>query len=182
MAKRFILLFGLFICFTSYVFAQKYTVSGTIKDKVGPLPGAAVYVSGYKIATATNNDGTFTIANLPPGNYDILVQMIGFYPYSKNVLISDKSVTLNITLQENATLLNEVVIKPDPDRLYHLSLFKDFFIGKTANAAECTILNTNVLVFNDDKSAGSIYATASDFLIIENKALGYRIKYLLETF
>jgi protocatechuate 3,4-dioxygenase beta subunit len=55
-----------------FCFAQQsYTLSGLVKDKRGePLPGAGVYVSGYKIATVTNNNGTYTLP-LKPGNYDI---------------------------------------------------------------------------------------------------------------
>ncbi|HTM98624.1 MAG TPA: hypothetical protein VL088_07775, partial [Pedobacter sp.] len=71
---------------------------------------------------------------------------------------------------------------PDPNRAYYLALFKDFFIGKSPNAAQCKILNSNVLSFNEDKENRTITATASDFLIIENAALGYRLKYLIENF
>lgn len=159
-----------------------YTISGTIRDNKETLPGAAIYVSGYKIATVSNGEGKFVLPNLAPGNYDILVQMIGYLPYSKNVIVSDKSETLNVTLQENVNLLREVVIKPDPNRAYLLALFKDFFIGKTPNAVNCKILNTDVLIIDDDKAQSLLTVKASDFLIIENKALGYRLKYLLEYF
>jgi len=168
MAKRFTSLFILFFCYSVYAFAQTFSITGTVSDKVGALPGAAVYLSGYKIATVTDNDGKFTLAKLAPGNYDVLVQMIGFLPYTKNVLISDKSVNIVISLQENATMLKEVIIKPDPNRPYYIALFKDYFIGKTNNSAECTILNTDVLVFDDDKSAGLLTVRANDFLVIEN--------------
>ncbi|TCC86914.1 carboxypeptidase-like regulatory domain-containing protein [Pedobacter frigiditerrae] len=181
MTKRFAFLFILFFCCVNAL-AQSFSITGTVSDKVGLLPGAAVYLSGYKIATVTDNDGKFVLPRLAPGNYDILVQMIGFLPYTKNVLISDKSVNVSIALQENTTMLKEVIIKPDPNRAFYIALFKDYFIGKTPNAAECTILNTDVLVFDDDKDARILTAKANDFLIIENKALGYRIKYLLQDF
>ena len=173
----------LFLINFSVVFAQQtYTISGIVKDKVGILPGAGVYISGYKIATVTNEQGKFILPNLAPGNYDILVQMMGYTPFSKNIIISKKSEILNITLNENATLLKEVIIKPDPNRPYYIALFKDFFIGKTPNSMQCKILNTEILSFDDDKKNGMLTVTASDFLIIENLALGYRIKYLLEDF
>ncbi|RZK60594.1 MAG: carboxypeptidase-like regulatory domain-containing protein [Pedobacter sp.] len=83
MAKRLNLLFILFtLCGTS-TFAQTFLITGTVKDNVGALPGAAVYLSGYKIATVTDNEGRFTLGKLAPGNYDILVQMIGFLPFTK---------------------------------------------------------------------------------------------------
>ncbi len=172
----------LLVCGTA-VFAQHtYTLSGTVKDQKETLPGAAVYISGYKISTVTNNDGKFSIPNLAPGSYDVLVQMIGYLPYSKNVVIADKSINIEALLQENAVMLKEVVIKPDPNRMAHIALFRDFFIGKSPNAAQCKILNTDVLMTNDDKENGMLTVRANEFLIIENKALGYRLKYLLEYF
>ncbi|TKB97378.1 carboxypeptidase-like regulatory domain-containing protein [Pedobacter cryotolerans] len=182
MTKKLIILL-LFLCIPPFIHAQSTsTITGTVRDKKETLPGAAVYVSGYKIATLTNNDGKFSLPKLSPGNYDILIQMIGYLPYSKNVIISDKPVTLNITLQENVNLLKEVVIKPDPNRAYYIALFKDFFIGKTPNAADCKILNTDALIIDDDKTQSLLTVKASDFLIIENKALGYKLRYLLEYF
>lgn len=171
------------LLFSLNTFAQEgYVISGIIKDKKEVLPGASVYVSGYKIATVTNGDGKFTLPKLAAGNYDILVQMIGYTPYSKNITISNQSIQLTITLTENTTQLHAVVIKPDPNRLYYISLFKDNFLGRTPNASQCKIVNTQVLDVNDDKANRIITVTASDFLIIENQALGYRLKYLLENF
>lgn len=175
--------FILFLFFCLSAIAQEgYVISGTVKDKKGILPGASVYVSGYKITAITNADGKFTLPKLPVGKYDILVQMIGYSPYSKNIVISNQAVQVQVTLEENTTLLNEVVIKPNPNRAYYLSLFKDHFIGMTPNAEQCKILNTEVLSMDDDLANSLLTITAHDFLIIENQALGYRLKYLLNTF
>ncbi|RZL48596.1 MAG: carboxypeptidase-like regulatory domain-containing protein [Pedobacter sp.] len=183
MAKKITLLLLCIVSSIHWALAQNnFSISGTVKDKRESLPGAAIYVSGYKIATTTNNEGKFLLPNLAPGNYDILVQMIGYLPYSKNIIISDKSVNFDILLTENATLLKEVVIKPDPNRAYYLALFKDFFIGKTPNAQECKILNTEVIIIDDNKTESKLTARATDFIVVENKALGYRIKYLLNYF
>jgi len=175
-------------CFLLLIFgkshAQKgYAISGVIKDKKGEtLPGAGVYLSNYKIATVTDNDGNFVIPNLKPGNYDVLVQMMGFLPYTKNVVISDRSVSVNIVLQENTILLNEVVIQADPNREKYINMFKEFFIGKTPNSAKCRLLNPNVLYVKFDRDANVLDVRSNEFLIIENYALGYRLKYLLQHF
>ncbi|RYG21233.1 MAG: carboxypeptidase-like regulatory domain-containing protein, partial [Chitinophagaceae bacterium] len=183
MIKNLLLFFLLLAsCNFTSVAQETYVISGTVRDSKEVLPGAAIYVSGYKIATVTNGDGKFTLPKLAPGNYDILVQMIGYVPLKKSVAITDKSVIVELKLIESTTKLNEVVIKPDPDRAYYLMLFKDFFIGKTPNATQCKILNSYVLEFDYDKRERLLTAKASDFLVIENQVLGYRIKYLLEQF
>ncbi|RZJ79062.1 MAG: carboxypeptidase-like regulatory domain-containing protein [Flavobacterium sp.] len=182
MTKRIILLLTL-VSYQIIALAQNsYTISGTVKDAKETLPGAAVYLGGYKISTVTDVNGKFTLPKLAPGNYDVLVQMIGYTPYSKSVEITDKSIAIDILLKQNTTFLNEVVIKPDPNRAYHLALFKDFFIGKTPNATQSRILNPQVLTFDDNKQTQMLTTNASDFLLIENKALGYNIRYLLSFF
>lgn len=182
MLKRFLLNFILLICFYPSAIAQNtFSITGTVKDNVGVLPGASIYLSGYKISTVTNDAGNFTLPKLAPGSYDILVQMIGFLPFKKNIIL-EKSVSINVVLIENTTLLNEVVVKPDPDRAYHLSLFRDNFIGLSPNAEDCKLLNPQVLTTHFDKSTSILTISTDQFLIIENKSLGYKIKYLLENF
>jgi hypothetical protein len=162
---------------------QSLSIVGIVKDKKGEtIPGAGVYLSNYKNATVTNADGKFVLSNLKPGNYDVLVQMMGYLPYTKNVILSDKSASIEAVLQENSILLNEVVIHTDPNREKYLKMFKEFFIGKTPNSAKCKILNPGVLNIDFDKDAQTLTVKSSDFLIIENKALGYKLRYMLQLF
>ncbi|RYG06824.1 MAG: carboxypeptidase-like regulatory domain-containing protein [Chitinophagaceae bacterium] len=183
MSKKLSILVLLNFFYFVAVFAQNnFTISGTVRDDKETIPGAAVYLSGTKISTISNVDGKFTLSKLPAGSYDVLIQVVGYLPYSKNIIISDKNIHIDVLIKANAVMLNEVVIKPDPNRLAYLSLFKEFFIGRTPNAQECKILNSNVLNINYDKTEKLLSVSSNDFLIIENKALGYRIKYLLKNF
>lgn len=162
--------------------AQNYILTGVVKDKRGEvLPGAGVYVSGYKIAVSSDNNGAYKLT-LKPGNYDILVQLIGYKALNKNVVIADKDVKLDLILEESITQLAEVTIKPDPNRAYYIALFKDFFIGTTPNAAQCKLMNPNVLIIDYDQDNALLTVKSNQFLVIENKALGYRIKYLVNNF
>lgn len=160
-----------------------FSISGIVRDKKGNLPGAAIYLSGYKIATVADNGGKFIINNLRPGNYDLLVQMVGYLPFSKNVVISDKSVEVTLVLKENVVRLNEVVIRADPNRERYIRVFKAYFIGLTENAKDCKIMNPNILRVDFDRDSGILTVkTDDDFLVIINKALGYKIKYLIKLF
>ncbi|WP_145860434.1 carboxypeptidase-like regulatory domain-containing protein [Pedobacter suwonensis] len=166
------------ICFAQ----QNYVLSGTVKDKRGEvLPGAGVYVSGYKMATVTDNNGNYTLP-LKPGNYDILVQLIGYKTVNKSIIIADKAIKLDLVLEESITQLSEVTIKPDPDRAHYIAMFKDFFIGTTPNAQQCKMINPNVLLVDYDRDEAKLTVKTNQFLIIENQALGYRIKYLVNNF
>jgi hypothetical protein len=71
------------------------------------------------------------------------------------------------------------------NRSFNKKYYKMFvakFFGNTENARSCSILNPQVLDirYNDDKEL--LTAGSDDFLEIENKALGYKLKYLLENF
>ncbi|MHA4895228.1 carboxypeptidase-like regulatory domain-containing protein [Pedobacter sp. PWIIR3] len=159
-----------------------FSISGTVRDNKETLPGAGVYISGFKIATQADNNGNFKISNLAPGNYDILVQMLGYLPYSKSIIIADKSVTVDLVLKENTVSLNEVVIRADPNRAKYIQQFKEFFIGTSPNAAQCKMLNPQVLNIDYDVTKSLLTVKTNEFLIVENKALGYRLKYMLDYF
>ncbi len=177
------LLLGFLLLNLVHVLAQQnLSLSGAVKDRknIG-LPGVGVYVSGYKIATVSDHTGAYTLS-LKPGNYDILFQSIGYKAINRNVVIADKPVKLDIVLEESTTQLSEVTIKPDPNRDRYVNLFRDFFLGTTTNARLCTILNPEILQIDYDKETGTLRVKTDDFLIIENKALGYRIKYLVNDF
>lgn len=161
---------------------QSFVLSGSVKDKKGePLPGAGVYVSGYKIATVADNNGVYSLS-LKPGNYDILIQIIGFKALNKNIIVADKPLKFDFTLEEDAFQLQEVTIKPDPNREGYIRMFTDFFIGTTPNAQLCKIINPNVLLIDYNKDDSKLTVKTNQFLIIENQALGYRIKYQLNNF
>jgi len=180
--KSTIVFIGLLLFYFTSFAQSDFIISGTVRDDKETIPGAAVYLSGTKISTITNNEGKFSLPKLPAGNYDVLIQVVGYLPYSKNVIVSGKNIYMDVLMKANAFTLNEVVIKPDPNRMAYLNLFKDYFIGRTPNAQQCKILNSEILIINYDKEEKLLSVSSNDFLIIENKALGYRIKYLLKNF
>lgn len=80
------------------------TVSGTVSDESGPLPGVNVLVQGTSTGTVTNFDGEYEInAN----NGDTLV--FSFLGYLTQQVVVTGS-TLNVTLSEDAAQLDEVVV------------------------------------------------------------------------
>lgn len=180
---RSVFFFILFL-FALQVSAQSlFTISGQVKDKQGgTLPGAGIYLSGYTKATVSNNDGRFTLPALKPGSYEVVIQMMGFLPYSKSIIIDNQHVSFTATLAENTIQLREVTIKADPDRVKNLQLFLDFFIGKTPNSEKCKLLNPQILFIEHDRKARILRVSTNDFLVVENKALGYRLKYMLNLF
>ena len=67
-------------------------------------------------------------------------------------------------------------------RASDLDTFEEYFLGVSPYASQCTILNPEVLIFERNNRQGLFEATASDALVIENMALGYEVRFLLESF
>lgn len=105
--KLFTLFIILLLCSSLSVHAQRILKGNVADDKGLPLPGASVKIKSTGKAVMTDPDGNFSLT--VPNKTDALV--ISFLGYlSKEVPISNSSVNLKITLINNPTSLNEVVI------------------------------------------------------------------------
>ena len=100
-----LMLFGAFFCFLTAQ-AQTVTVSGTISDANGPLPGATIVCVGTTNGTQTDFDGNFTLNNVAE-NATLLISYLGYT--SQRISLNGQS-SINITLAEDAQALDEVVV------------------------------------------------------------------------
>ncbi|MCX2678794.1 TonB-dependent receptor [Galbibacter sp. EGI 63066] len=101
--KRFVLPIA-FLCF-GYTQAQQ-TVSGTVSDENGPLPGANVLVKGTTNGTQTDFDGNYQLTDVSDDAV-LVVTYIGFA--AQEISVNGRS-TVNVVLQEDAQALDEVVV------------------------------------------------------------------------
>jgi TonB-linked SusC/RagA family outer membrane protein len=108
MQKLFTIGFMSFLIMLTLVsFGQELAIKGKVisKGDGGPLPGASVLVKGTSRGSTTNADGEFTIST--SANSTLVVSFIGFK--SLEVPVGSQT-NLNITLDEDATQFNEVVV------------------------------------------------------------------------
>ena len=87
-------------------YAQSFTVTGTVTDSQGGIPGANVKVKGGTAGTITNMDGQFTLS-VPSSKSILVVSYIGYTP--QEVAINGKN-KLDIHLLEDTKTLDEVVV------------------------------------------------------------------------
>ena len=90
----------------SFGMVQAQTVTGTVSDGNGPLPGANVVVKGTTNGTQTDFDGNYTLNNVA-GDAVLVFSYVGFK--TQEVPVNGRT-TINIALQEDANELDEVVI------------------------------------------------------------------------
>ncbi len=100
---KHLMFFGVML-FASVISAQ--TVTGTVTDANGPLPGASVIVKGTENGTETDFDGKFSIDNVA-SDAVLVVSYVGYV--TREVSVAGKSV-VNVVLVEDANQLNEVVV------------------------------------------------------------------------
>lgn len=86
-------------------FAQQKTISGTVSDPSGPLPGVSILIKGTATGTETDFDGKYTIK---AKSGDVLVfRYLGYKVLEKKVGASS---TINVSMEEDSSSLDEVVV------------------------------------------------------------------------
>ncbi|MCG8373171.1 MAG: TonB-dependent receptor [Balneolales bacterium] len=92
---------SIFFLFIPQLFAQEFTVTGTIYSEDGHvLEEAYVYLSEHKWAV-TDETGFFQISSVPPGRYTITVSRLGYQKQNLDIIISsNEDDLLQIYLEE----------------------------------------------------------------------------------
>ena len=86
-------------------FAQEKTVSGTVSDQSGTLPGVSILIKGTATGTETDFDGNYSIK---AKTGDVLsFSYLGYTTVEKTIGSSN---TIDITMVEDANVLDEVVV------------------------------------------------------------------------
>lgn len=97
----------LFVCAFLYIgMAQAQTVSGTISDPNGPLPGANVAVKGTNIGAISDFDGEYTLENVP-SDAVLVLSFVGYI--TQEVPVNGRSI-INVNLEADAAELEEVIL------------------------------------------------------------------------
>lgn len=105
--KVTIMLLAAFLCFVSITQAQTGSqITGKIVDAMGELPGVSVVVKGTTNGTVTGLDGSFKLDNVKPAD----IVQFSFIGYKTQEIKVGNQKVFNITLQEDAQALGEVVI------------------------------------------------------------------------
>lgn len=85
---------------------QAQTVTGTVTEPNGPLPGANVLVKGTTNGTTTDFDGNYTINDVPQ-NATLVFSYVGFA--QQELAVNGRSV-IDVQMSEDSNALDEVVV------------------------------------------------------------------------
>ena len=161
-------------------FPNRARIHGMVTDSTTgrPLHYANVFLSNTTKGAATDQDGIYSIENVPLGKYELVVSMIG---YEREII--QIQVTQAIEIEYNFQLFPkpleapELVVTAKRPKKWKKNLqeFYRYLFGTSKNASKCKILNPEVLDFTIDEIFGELIATTEQPIVIENNALGYKI-------
>nr|MBC7612123.1 TonB-dependent receptor [Pseudopedobacter sp.] len=118
---------GLLMFFASIVMAQITTssLSGTVKDSGGPIPGASINVvhipTGTKFNTITRSDGRFNIPNVIVGGpFKVIASFVGFETQEKTDVYTTlgENKVINFNFSEAVVNLREVVVTSGANEVF----------------------------------------------------------------
>ncbi len=92
---------------------QSGKIQGKITDKNSgdPLPGANVFLEGTSLGAATSVDGGFSIRQVTPGNYSMIIRYVGYQEKKMPIVVkSGATVEANIELEYVGIESKEVTV------------------------------------------------------------------------
>jgi hypothetical protein len=176
---------SLFLLLLPFVCFAQFKLTGHVINQTNgkPIPDASVFINNTTNGAKAAADGSFTLTNLNPGQYDLIVSVIGYETYSKTIMVDENIAAGDIKMLPKIMMMKEVMIAgKDPTRARKLRLFKEHFLGRAIFWRECKIVNPDILKLTFTDHQQVLTASTDDFLEVENNALGYKLKYLLNAF
>jgi len=103
-----------------YLFGQTTgKISGSITDKITSesLPGTNIYLEQTPYGTASDRDGRFSIFNIPPGNYTLKVDMIGYKSIRLEAVKISVNRTFSLDIEMEQTVIEGEVVTVEVARV-----------------------------------------------------------------
>jgi outer membrane receptor for ferrienterochelin and colicin len=111
---------------TTLTWAQNGTIAGKVVDvkTQEEIIGANVVIEGTTVGAATDMEGNFTINNVKPGVYSLVVSFVTYKTHLiKDVVVeSGKKTTVEVTLAEDIAQLEEIIVTAKKDIATDLNL------------------------------------------------------------
>ncbi|PSL23819.1 TonB-dependent receptor [Dyadobacter jiangsuensis] len=166
--------------------AQEWQIAGTVYDENSQrLPSVAVYINNTSIGTTTDKAGNFHLT--VPARHrkaELVASFVGYKPEVKQ-LQATPGRTANVVFKLDLNnVIKEVVITGKRDRHWNRKwkIFLNGLLGDAPFARQCKIVNPESITLGLDEASGRVTAASSEPVVIENSALGYRIRFHMSKF
>jgi len=185
--KIITLVIATLFCSTTFSQISYFTITGKVIDKTTrtPLAAASVFAQNTTYGVATDAEGNFKL-RIPNGGYELIITFTGYQTENLRINQATSSESLLIELNKREKSLEEVSIVvsnevKDGWEKYG-NFFIDNFLGKTEFSKKTVIKNPEVLKFYFSKKRNRLKVLSADPLFVVNDALGYKIKFAIDSF
>ena len=129
--KRIIVILSIIYVCISSLYAQKNSDANVIGHVLSAvtqehLPYSTIVIKGTSIGNIADATGHYAMRNLPTGNYTLVASYVGYKPQEIEVVLeANRTIEVNFELQEEAVMLNQVVVsanKNETDRKEAVSI------------------------------------------------------------
>jgi len=106
------LLYLLIPLFSLNIYSQSGSINGKVTNQnLQAVPYATIVLKNTSLGTITNEDGTYTLSNIKPGNYSVQFSAIGYKSISRQFAIkSSEEINISVQMVEDLGNLQEVII------------------------------------------------------------------------
>ena len=149
-----------------------------------PVAGSSVFITNTSLASITNKEGYFEIADIPAGIYKLIITHVGFETVTYDFSTEKMPAKLKVVVKPKVLAMETVVVGGYVKETWEKwgKTFTDYFIGLSNNSTKTVIKNHKTLRFRFYQKLNKLEVVADDPIIIENKGLGYKLAYQLEHF
>jgi hypothetical protein len=169
MMRNFNLLPLFFLAFLSTTFAQTGTISGKITDaKTGEeIIGANVSIQGTPIGAPTDLEGKFTMHNIKPDTYNLVVSFITYKTHviPDVVVEANRISTINVVMQEDSRELEEVVVTGTRE------ISNDFAMIKAIRESKLVVsgISAEQIAKSQDRDAAQVVRRVPGVTLADNR-------------
>lgn len=118
------ILIALFVGFSAFINAQN-KISGTITDKENqPIKGVSVFISDLHKSSSSDENGFYSINNIPSANVKIAFSILGFVTQNKTIVIQSGENKLDLTLEPTIFQMDEVIVATAFNKLQSQNVMK----------------------------------------------------------
>lgn len=120
-----ILFLALSILGCQYAIWAQHTVSGTISEESGePVMGAEIYIEQLHIGTVSDENGLYTLQNVPKGTHKLTISFISFTTENTDITIIDSDLDFDLKLKPSVFHMDEIIVSAPFHKLQSENVMK----------------------------------------------------------
>ena len=156
------------------IITGKILEAGTDK----PVRNASIYFDGTLNGTTSDSSGNFTLYPQANKNVPVVISAVGYNTETIKELPSGKRAIVYLTIRQYDLEAVTISASDGMSRKEKLRIFRKEFLGTSANARSCEIVNEDDIKLSYNSTTKTIKAFSDKPIIVRNRKLGYTLNFL----